>query len=329
MPNFKEIVDNLPRQFTTALGETKTRISSRTKNIIFCGVGGSALPADLLTTLFASRELQFATKLQIHINRNFSLPKFVDKKWRGFFSSYSGNTAETLSCLAQAEKIGLREIVLLDHDGQLKHIAEEKGYPLVTIPDTNQPRLSYAYILGALLKILNDSGLIKLNIAELNADVEKCLSMKDKIETQGRVLAQKLVGKVPVIYSSNEWKALARVWKINFNENAKVPAFFNAFPELCHNEMQGWDNKMTRSFHAIILNDSSADKNINKSIDSFQKVLNDKLEITKIEMEAGSPLLKMLTCLWLGLYTSYHLALINKTEPAEVPLVAEFKSLLS
>ena len=29
-------------------------------------------------------------------------------------------------------------------------------------------------------------------------------------------------------------------WKCQVNENAKAPAFFNTYPELCHNEICGW-----------------------------------------------------------------------------------------
>ena len=34
--------------------------------------------------------------------------------------------------------------------------------------------------------------------------------------------------------------SVARIAKIKFNENAKRPSFFNAFPELNHNEMIGF-----------------------------------------------------------------------------------------
>ena len=44
-------------------------------------------------------------------------------------------------------------------------------------------------------------------------------------------------------------------WKTQCNENAKVPAFANAVPELCHNEMCGWGQHgdLTRQVFQLVL----------------------------------------------------------------------------
>ncbi|MBI4162965.1 MAG: bifunctional phosphoglucose/phosphomannose isomerase, partial [Candidatus Aenigmarchaeota archaeon] len=32
----------------------------------------------------------------------------------------------------------------------------------------------------------------------------------------------------------------ARIWKISFNENSKISAYYNEFPELNHHEINGF-----------------------------------------------------------------------------------------
>ncbi|MFH0780290.1 MAG: bifunctional phosphoglucose/phosphomannose isomerase [Parcubacteria group bacterium] len=328
---FFDVISGLPLQFSEALDATNIKISPRTKDIIFCGLGGSALPADLLKSYLAAAAVDAP---EILVIKDYSFPGRVDKKWRGFFCSYSGNTAETLNCLKEAlalrslgegrEQIGMKEIIILAHGGELQKIAEEKGYPFVQIPDTAQPRLSYAYVLGAMLKILADSKLIKINFNELNADIEKCVALKDKIDEHGKALAQKLKGKTPLIYSSNKFSAISQIWKINFNENAKIPAFCNVFPELCHNEMVGFTNS-AGNYQAIILKDENDSAEVKKMMDVFKQTLNGKLDVEIINTESGSNFFKMITCLWLGLWTSYHLAILNNVDPEPVVLVEEFK----
>ena len=46
----------------------------------------------------------------------------------------------------------------------------------------------------------------------------------------------------------------ARRWKAQVNENANGPAFWNAHPELCHNEMQGWgqNGDVTRQVFTLL-----------------------------------------------------------------------------
>ena len=221
--NLFDIIKNLPQQFLDGFNATTASINSDTAKIIFCGMGGSALPANLLKTYLSVSKSNF--NIPIKINRDYSLPHSVDENWCGFFSSYSGNTEETLSCLAEAEQKGLKQIIIFAHGGKLKEIAEAKNYQFIQIPDTKQPRMSYGFYIGALLKIFVNSGVLDMNSTEFEADIKKALTMNDEIELKSRELAQSAQNKIVLIYASNLWKYIAMVWKINFNENAKTQSF--------------------------------------------------------------------------------------------------------
>ncbi len=323
--NIYQIIADLPKQFTSALAETTISIAKNTEKIIFCGMGGSALPANLVKTYLAKTNTNF--NIPIKINRDYSLPKVVNKNWCGFFDSYSGNTEETLSALAEAEKKGMKQIIILAHGGKLEKIAKKKNYKFIKLPETNQPRLAYGYVVGAMLKVLHNSGFLKLNINSLNKDINSALKIQAQIQTQAQKLSKKLINKVPIVYSSNSWKYIAMVWKINFNENTKIPSFWNAFPEMNHNELVGYTNPIG-NYQILILKDQKDHKQIQKRMLVFKKILDKKLDIEILDMRAGSEFFKLITTLMLGLWTSYNLALLYKTDPAPVALVENFKKLL-
>ncbi|MBI5077641.1 bifunctional phosphoglucose/phosphomannose isomerase [Candidatus Falkowbacteria bacterium] len=324
--NLREIISDLPKQFAQALETVSVKISTETKKIIFCGLGGSAFPAELFQTFLDATKTKFNAAL--YVSRDYCLPHFVDNSWCGFFSSYSGNTEETLSALENAEKIGLSSIVIFAHGGKLKQIAAEKGYLLVEIPDFKQPRMSYGYFVGALIKIFQNSNLLTADFDEITQSVQQCLAEQPAIEAQARKLALSIKDKISVVYSSALWKYIAMVWKINFNENAKTPCFWNFFPELNHNEMVGFAN-LVDNYKAVILKDPADHERNKKRMDIFTKIFDEKLKAEIIEMPAGAPFYKMIWTLWLGLWTSYHLALLNNVDPTPVDLVEEFKLRMS
>ena len=327
--NIYDIIANLPRQFTAAFDSVSAKIAPDTKKIIFCGMGGSALPANLLKTYLANANLDF--NIPIKINRDYSFSEDVRTlpatPTCGFFCSYSGNTEETLAALGDAEMRGLTQIVILAHGGKLAEIAKEKGYALVQLPDTNQPRMAYGFIVGAMLKIFANSGLLNIDFNALNADIQKLTAENAALETRAMELAKSVQNKIPVIYASNAWKYLAMVWKINFNENAKTPSFWNCFPELNHNEMVGYTNPVG-AFKVIILKDGADNERNKKRMDIFNSLLKEKLNCEVIDMADGSPFYKMISTLSLGLWTSYYLAILNNLDPAPVALVEEFKRLM-
>lgn len=323
--NMAEVISRLPLQFTAAFNEVKIKISSDTKKIVFCGMGGSAFPANLLKTFLSVTGADF--NLPIKINRDYALPRQIDNSWCGIFSSYSGNTEETLSALNEAEKRGLKQIIIFAHAGKLKQVAEEKNYLFVEIPNTLQPRLSYGYMVGALIKVLTNSNLLQLDFAKINEDLESCATLTPKLEEQGKALAESIKGKIPIVYASNVWKYVAMVWKINFNENAKTQSFWNCFPELNHNEMVGFTN-LVADYKIILLKDSADNERMQKRFEVFKQILGSKLDIEIIEMPGETPFAKMISTLLLGQWASYHLALSYGIDPSPVDLVEDFKKKL-
>ena len=69
------------------------------QNIVIVGMGGSAIGGDVVSVLEKSN-----IKIPLTICRGYSVPQWVKNKTLVIFSSYSGNTEETLSALDDAIK---------------------------------------------------------------------------------------------------------------------------------------------------------------------------------------------------------------------------------
>lgn len=324
--NLHAIISDLPNQLTSAWDFTKVKFSSHVQKIFVFGMGGSALPANIFKTYLHNSGKKFT--LLIHLVRGYDLPDDFDQSSGGIFISYSGNTEEVLSCFDQAQQKNQQNLIAMATGGQLEKQAEKNSVAFIKIPDdVAQPRFGYGYFVGALMKIFHNSGLININEQDLKATVADLLQINNETEKQGQKLAQSLKKKIPVIYTSDSWKYLAMVIKINFNENAKIQSFWNCFPELNHNEMVGYTHLLA-DYKIIIFQDLQDHLQIQKRMKIFQKILGNKIDIEIIDIKSGNCLYKIFSTLMLGLWASYYLALINNIDPAPVQMVEKFKKLI-
>jgi len=318
----RQVIIDSGKQLSTGLDLAKDAGTKGSfDNIIVCALGGSALPADILLALNN-------ITIPVIIHRDYNLPPTAGKKSLVICISYSGNTEETVSALNEAVGKNLA-VVGIASGGMVEEICKENNFPFVKIPGGIQPRSATGYIFSALAKILENSGIIE-NISDeiLAAQTELGKIMADA-EKDGEIIAKKLPQKLPVIYSSSGLEVLAKIWKIKFNENSKVPAFYNYFPELNHNEMVGYSglaNLGYKNFHVIILQDPLANPKILKRMELTSEIIMEhggEVEIVKIK--EGSLLFKIFSTLLLGDWVSYYLALQYGIDPTPVAVVEAFK----
>ena len=98
-------ITNLPGQLQTAweLGLTLPLPQmNEIQTVVICGMGGSAIGADLLAAYLFDR-----VEVPIFVHRDYGLPAFArDRRTLVILSSHSGNTEETLSAFEEACKRG-------------------------------------------------------------------------------------------------------------------------------------------------------------------------------------------------------------------------------
>lgn len=298
--------------------------------IFLAGMGGSALAGDLLCNLLRD---QLAVPMMVV--RNYEMPRHLNNASLIFVSSYSGETEETLSCLKEAEKAKAK-IVCAASGGKLKKIAEANKYQLIDIPGGYQPRAALAYFLISIGYALEKSGLIK----EFSSKIPETLSVLGHLsniyginnpERQNPVkqMAQKLAGKIPVIFvSAGTTEAIGKRLKNQLNENSKMNAMVSVFPELNHNEIAGFAqlNRGEHNLAAVFIKDAEDHLRINKRIEITRSLLGAKMGGTmEIPREGNNRLARMMSQILFIDYLSAYLAILGGLDPTAIDAIEKFK----
>lgn len=318
--NMKQVILDFPKQFREGFRVAKNTIAKgKFDAVLVCGMGGSALPGNVLNTWLKDQKIA----LPLYINRDYNLPHYIDKNFLTVCISYSGNTQETISCYLQAKKRKL-PLAVITSGGKLSKLSKKDKTPIAVVPGNIQPRFALAYQSTALIKILINSGIINDNSKNI-LSLEKSLKPKN-LESQGKKIAKKIKNRIPLFYASDKNKFIARLWKIQINENSKNPAFFNYIPELNHNEMVGFENKNLKPFYIIILRDSTDNPKNLKRMKVLASIMKKRgVAVDFINIQGKNTLSKLFSSFLLGAWASYYLALENKVDPTPVSIVEEFK----
>ncbi len=282
---------------------------------VVSGMGGSHLAAGLLKVA--------NPYLDLLIHRDYGLPARLA---RGEVAggplviciSYSGNTEETLSAFDEARERGLK-LAVIASGGELIARARQAGVPFIVVPKPSpsfQPRLGLGYIARALGALTGE---------KVEAVVDPA-----SLRSAGDALATRLAGRVPLIYSATVNYPLAYAWKIKFNETAKLPAFANALPELCHNELESWDQAgVGTNFYVLSLEDSADDPRVTKRFQLLQQSYEARgLAGETIQFEGHNVWEKIFASLTLADWTTLALARATGIDPEAVPTIEEFKTKL-
>jgi len=278
--------------------------------IIVNGLGGSAIGGELLKCLLKDR-----IKIPIEVSRDYNLPAYADDNTLVFCISYSGNTEETLSQFVDAVEKKCK-IISITSGGKLKEWCDKLNIPFVLIPGSYQPRAALPYLFIPLIVFLQ-----RFRLINLKNEIDETIQTLKEIKTDNlKEIAFNLKDSVPIIYASNEYSAVAKRMKTQFNENSKVPAKYDVFPELNHNEIVGYQNEnLNKNSYIILLRDKEESEEIKTRIEITKDIIRDKVKgIHEVWAQGSSRLSKMMSLLFIGDILSYELAILNDVNPIPV-----------
>ncbi len=328
---------NFPGQIeeAVAIGKSAT-VKIKTKgirNIVITGLGGSAIGGDLLRSY-----LQNELAVPLLINRHYVLPDFVDNNTLVIVSSYSGNTEETIAAHLQAVKRRAR-VICISTGGETERLAKKHKHPWIKIPSGLSPRAALGYSFFPLLAVFSSLKLIKSQGKEIKETIEL---LKAKAGLFGNVslaenaplrLAEKLHGKVPIIYSSTEhFDAVGLRWRGQICENAKQLSFGHVLPEMNHNELVGWRNlpEMMKHMHVVFLRDRGTHNRVAMREEITKGIVSDLASgVSEVWSDGKSLLARMFYLIHFGDWTSYYLAILNNEDPTPVKVIDYLKGELA
>jgi len=303
------------------------------KNILLMGLGGSAIGGDFVRTLTEGE-----IRVPVLTCRNYDAPEFVNEDTLCLCASYSGNTEETLSAYMQCMGKGAK-IVAISTGGKLKKLADRDGVTFCFIPSGFQPRAALGLSFSAQLVILMKMGLIRNYTDELRSAAEyigrksgQWKAWKDPKDNPPLDLALKLHGYIPVIYGYCGYMGtMAYRWKCQFNENAKMSAISQEFPELDHNEIVGWGGpeKFYHDRYVIMLRDEDDPPRIKARIELTGRIISKVTPVVEIYSEGRNRIEKLLYLVLFGDLLTIYSAYLYEKDPSEISAIHQMKAELA
>ena len=300
--------------------------------IVILGMGGSAIGGDIFRLLLA-RE----SAVPVLNQRHYDLPSCVDGRALLIASSFSGNTEETLSAFERGLATTAKKLVITT-GGRLLTTARANGVPAFVFRFRGEPRSALGYGLMPLLAVAEGLGLMQGVARDVDEAIAAMESLRSRIaeeapaaDNAAKRLAARLAGRLPVIYGAEVLTEVAHRWKTQLNESTKVWAFHEQLPEASHNAIvsYGLPQEVARLVLVVYLRSLDFHPRVALHCDFNQRALAEAgVEYTEVQAEGRSALAQAMTCLLMGDYVSYYLALLNGLDPTPTTAIDNLKAWL-
>lgn len=303
---------------------TFTKPENPIHNVCIIGLGGSAFGGEV-----AKNFIEADCPVPFDIVRDYKIPGYVSKNTLLIASSYSGNTEETLAALDAAIPRGPK-VVCVTSGGKILDIARQHGFDHIVLPGGYPPRTAAGFSIIQQLFVLKGMNLIK----DFAKPLQEAIDVVTKFDghDEARLLAEQMVKKIPVIYSSPAFESISIRWRQQIEENSKQIAFHHVIPEMNHNELVGWKNpKELLEDTVVVMLRSKLDHPRNAiRMDICRDLLTDYSDaVIEVKAEGKSHLAQLFFLLHLGDWVSYYLAILNNEEPMPVKVIDFLKNELA
>ena len=313
----------IPDQLRDALWrvESARLEAAASEGLVVCGMGGSAIGGELAAAALGERLAK-----PLAVIRGYAPPSWVTADWTVLCCSYSGDTEETVSCFRAAGELGAKRLVV-STGGALVEEARVAGVPVIGLPGIFQPRAAVAYFVTAVAEVAALAGAAPRIAAEIEAAADFLGGETGQMKHQAAELAAQLEGAVPVVYGAGLTAPVARRWKTQVNENAKLPAYFQELPEADHNEICGWEvAAREHSLAAVFLEDRDAHPRIGERFRlTAEAVAAAGVPALRVETAGETPTARLLWATMLGDLVSLELASRRGVDPDAVEAIDRFK----
>ncbi len=296
------------------------------ENILICGMGGSAIGGDIVADcLYAHSDRQ------IKVIRFPELPNWASDRTLILVSSYSGNTAETLSVYDQAVRRGC-QVIAISSGGKLEEKARADGVHYIRVKTGLQPRNAVGNSIGYLFNAIASIGGpdIRDEIRRTIPILKKYVSSLVPLDSMPRAIAGEIAGSLPVIYSSSSLSAIAGRWRAQFNENSKIIAFDGNIPDTNHGDITGLTGQDGIRVKPIVLVEETQSKLMKKSVNSTISTLKSRgFKPYVVRISGKTVFEREMRAMLLGDFISLHLAFFKDIDPSDVSSISLLKKILS
>lgn len=326
----------LPAQLATSFAAGAEAVpENRFRSVRVCGMGGSAVAAEVVGSVIDP------AALHVTVRRDYGLGPDPGPDELLVFSSYSGDTEETLSAWEDASRrLPDAPRIVVSSGGRLAELARSAGVPWLQIPAGLPPRASLGHGVGvicALFDRVSGAGVgeqVGAAVAVLEEGNRRWGLEGGVVGADLERLADALDGRWPLLYSGCRLThAVARRWRAQLNENAKLLVSTAELPELDHNEVVGWGQATAAREQArvVALRDESEAEPVRRRFDATREALGlDGSVWFERRSRAGEPpLARVLGLVQEGDVLSCLLARRAGCDPVQVEVIDRIKARLA
>jgi glucose/mannose-6-phosphate isomerase len=337
---FAEAVATLPEQFAEAAAaaaavDLAAVSGAAVEHVVVCGMGGSGISGDVLAAA-AAHDLA----VPVTVLKGYRIPRFVGPGSLVFAVSYSGGTEETLEAAAAALTVGARLVAVCSGD-ELAALAAGAGAPVVGCPGGFMPRAALGHLATPLFVVCERLGLLPGAGAWIDAARAQAAARRDACHPRvegaanpARELARRIGRTFPLVWGAGALGAVAAYrWKADINENAKAPAFWNAFPELDHNEICGFGQHgdVTRQVATLVeLRHDFEHPRLGRRVEATRTIVEETVaSVLEVRAAGEGRLAQLIDLMYVGDWVSVYLALDAGVDPGPIEAIAALKDELA
>ncbi len=324
-----QLIAKFPAQLKEALEIGKNASihphSHQINKVYIAGMGGSAIGGN-----FVQDFVYDECKVPIMVGKGYRVPAYLDENTLAIFSSYSGNTEETLASLRGSQSSGAK-IVCIASAGKLIEEAKNNGFDYIQVPGGwPSPRACLGYSIVQQLTVLRKLGLIgEDSLKRIKTAIDLIKYDKEDIQAKAQLVAKKLIGKTPIIYIEDRMEAVAIRLRQQINENAKMLCWHHVFPEMNHNELVGWKD-LRKDITVLWLRNKDDLKRNAIRMDISKGIISELTpNIIEVYSKGISLVEKSIYFVHLGDWVSWYLSELHGVDAIEIDVIDHLKSELA
>jgi len=283
-------------------------------HIVFGGMGGSGTLGDMFESILSK------TKIHVNVVKGYVLPRTVNSNTLVIITSVSGNTAEALSLLESAKKIGTK-IIVFSSGGKIQEYCLKNNIKFISVTRYHSPRATFPSFLYTMLKVLYQTLKIKkeniINSIEELEILQRKINSLNLTEDNVSLNLAKSIKLIPIIYYPSGLQSASIRFKNSLQENTKMHASSEDVIEASHNGVVSWERK---SDVMPILIRGSEDHIKTKERYKILKEFFIEKEIKYEEVISieGNILSKLITLIYLLDYATIYKAVMDNIDPSPV-----------
>jgi len=293
-------------------------------HMVFAGMGGSGAIGDMFASILSK------TKIHVNVVKGYLLHKTVGSNTLVVAVSVSGNTAETLSVLESAHKLGSK-VIAFSSGGKMQEYCTKNKIQHRMVPQYHSPRASFTSYLYSMLNVLHATlGIKQEDILESITEMEKLgkkISSFNLTDSNPSLDLAKWVVGIPLIYYPFGLQSTAIRFKNSLQENAKSHVFAEDMMEACHNGIVSWERKS--NIQPILIEGHDDHIKTKERWQILKEFLQqNKIEYREVKSVNGNIISKINNLIYLLDYSTIYKAVLDGVDPNPVKSIEYVKKRL-